>query len=166
MFDKTILRCFNMTAKTRKEKMPEVKDKRVRLQKSEKLKVALEKGRIVALLGELLKRQRERLALSQNDIKERLNYKYYNFISMIENGACKIPFNRIADVVKAYEFENEFILIFIKALHPDIWDVIKTIKLNIDSFNTQTPVSAIDKSIDAMFKNKLRKYQIPTAIYW
>ena len=65
-------------------------------------KITKEKIGVPSLVGELLKRKRESMDLSQKQISDKLGYPYFNFISMIENGASKIPLARIADVVKAY----------------------------------------------------------------
>ena len=75
-------------------------------------------------IGTVLKEQREQLGLSQQDIAERLNYKNYNYISMLENGRSSIPVKRLYDIFNAYEFDKGHFVIFVKKLLPEVWALI------------------------------------------
>jgi transcriptional regulator with XRE-family HTH domain len=153
-----------MTAKTAKEKLNEAKSQELSRKKDKKLAESMEKNGVISLIGELLKRQREFLNLSQKDIGDRLNYRYFNFISMIENGTTKIPLNRVPDVVKAYELAPEFMMIFTRALHPETWNVICQIKENNKSFNTGITVADVEKNMIAFFKDTLKEFRLPITI--
>ncbi len=151
-----------MSSAVRVEDVRRCKRVWVETKKRIKLQASIEKNGIMALVGELLKRQREHLDLSQKDIGDRLNYRYFNFISRIENGGCKIPLNGVADVAKAYGFDSSFILIFIKHLHPDIWEVVKQIKSDVKAFSSNVKIEDIDHDVDSAFKSKLKEFRLPT----
>lgn len=117
---------------------------------------------VVSLVGELLKRQREFLNLSQKEISDKLNYKYMNFISMIENGACKIPLARIPDVSEAYGFAPEMMMALLKAIHPETWDVtVKITKANENTFKGIS-INEMHKQADKYLKDKLKEFRLPT----
>ena len=61
-------------------------------------------------IGQILKAQRQKLQITQNEIGKRLEYTGYNFISMLESSRSPLPLNRVVDIVKAYEFEDVFSL--------------------------------------------------------
>jgi transcriptional regulator with XRE-family HTH domain len=116
----------------------------------------------ISLMGEMLKQQRESLKLSQKDIADKLDYPYFNFISMLESGASKIPLSRVADVVEAYSLPPEFIMILTKALHPETWSIICKIKESTKAFNTGMAISDIEKDNDRLLKRKLKDFRLPT----
>ena len=71
-------------------------------------------------LGQILADQRNRLGLTQGAIAKAASYKNNNFITMIEKGDSRIPFNRIFDIVGAYQLPTDFAFIIIRTLYPDI----------------------------------------------
>ena len=150
-----------MIAKITKERIEESKSQEKKRKKDEKLQESIEKRGNISLIGELLKRQREFLDLSQKDISNILDYQYMNFISMIENGACKIPLKRIPDIAKAYSLPPEFTMILTKELHPETWAVICAIKENNKAFNSGIAIEDIEKNMNAIFKGKLKEFRLP-----
>lgn len=150
-----------MTAKISKEKVVKAIGREQTRKKDKKPQDSTEKKSGISLIGELLKRQRESLELSQKDIGDRLNYPYFNFISMLESGRSKVPLARVSDIVKAYELPTEFILILTKELHPETWSLICEIKKSTKAFNTVIAVSDIEKNNDRILKGKLKKFRLP-----
>lgn len=55
--------------------------------------------------GFWLKEQRLRAGLSQIDLAGRLGLKYYTFISQIENGYGRVPYQSMADWARALGIE-------------------------------------------------------------
>ena len=51
--------------------------------------------------GSWLREQRQKAGLSQMDLANRLGFKYYTFISQIENGYGRVPSQSMADWAKA-----------------------------------------------------------------
>ena len=47
--------------------------------------------------GSWLRSQRHRAGLSQIDVANRLGFKYYTFVSQIENGYGRVPSHNMAD---------------------------------------------------------------------
>ncbi len=86
-----------------------------------KIKEALVKKDYRVLIGEMLRRQRESLDISQRQIGERSGIDNFNFISMIESGINTVPFARIPEFVSAYELDPVFVGVLVKFLYPDTW---------------------------------------------
>ena len=51
--------------------------------------------------GRWLRERRQKAGLSQMDLAERLDLKYYTFISQIENGYGRVPSHSMADWARA-----------------------------------------------------------------
>ena len=151
-----------MSAKITKEKVVKAIGREQTRKKDKKTQDSTEKKSGISLIGELLKRQRERLKLSQKQISDKLNYPYFNFISMLESGASKIPLARIPDIVLSYSLEPEFAMILTRALHPETWSVICNIKKSTKAFNSGIAVSDIEKNNDKILKKKLKEFKLPT----
>ncbi len=77
--------------------------------------------RVNLLIGELLKRQREVMGLSQQEIGSQAGYPRGNLVGMIEGGRCVIPLSKVSQFTAAYCFHPEFSLVLIKYLHPGVW---------------------------------------------
>lgn len=105
-------------------------------------------------IGEMLKAQRQKLGLTQNEISKRLEYSSYNFISMLESARSPLPLNRVVDIVKAYEFEDVFSLIFVKRLFPDIWGLFEA--LNDIMADAGMSLKQLDAEIDNRYKAALK----------
>ena len=120
-----------------------------------KLKKDVSETRICALL----KCQREMLGLPQSEIAKRLHYRHTNFISMLENGASKIPVARIPAIVKAYKLNHMFVAIIIKQVYPELWVLIK------ETLNAVPELGYIvharrDKDLDKIYEEALQEYRI------
>ena len=139
------------------------KDEEDKRRKDQHFDKALARHGINSLIGELLRRQREFLDLSQKDIGDKLNYRYFNFISMIEGGACKIPANRIFDLTEAYKLDPELALTFIRILHPEIWDMMKAAKESTKIFNSGIDIDEAEANLDKKFKAKLKEFRLPNS---
>ncbi|MGA9111883.1 MAG: helix-turn-helix domain-containing protein [Smithella sp.] len=151
-----------MTKKITKEKVVKAIGREQTRKKDKILQDSTEKKSVISLIGEMLKRQRESLKLSQKQISDKLGYPYFNFISMLESGASKIPLGRVADVVEAYSLPPEFIMILTKELHPEVWSVVCKIKESTKAFNTAIVASEIEKNNDRILKQKLKVFRLPT----
>ena len=106
-------------------------------------------------IGEMLKAQRKRLGLTQNDISKRLEYGGYNFISMLESARSPLPLNRVVDIVKAYEFEDVFSLIFIKRAFPDVWGLFGALSGIMAASGMD--FKQLDAEIDSRYKAALKE---------
>jgi transcriptional regulator with XRE-family HTH domain len=85
------------------------------------------------LIGEILRQQRLLLSLSQRDIALKLGYRNINFISMIEHGNSRLPFGKLPEIVKAYQLDQFFLPIIVRALYPEAWGVFLQIIYEISS---------------------------------
>jgi transcriptional regulator with XRE-family HTH domain len=110
-------------------------------------------------LGELLKRQRHALNLSQRDIARKLHYRHFNFICMIENGTSQIPFSRIPDIVTAYELPPTFLLIIIRERYPDAWRVMSAINIALPEV-FMSAKEDVELSLDKAYASALDDYKI------
>ena len=57
--------------------------------------------------GSWLKEQRQKAGLSQMDLANKLGFKYYTFISQIENGYGRVPSQSMADWARALGLRPE-----------------------------------------------------------
>jgi len=57
--------------------------------------------------GSWLKEQRQKAGLSQMDLANKLGFKYYTFISQIENGYGRVPSQSMADWAQALGLRPE-----------------------------------------------------------
>ncbi|MFO7665858.1 MAG: helix-turn-helix transcriptional regulator [Desulfobacterales bacterium] len=113
----------------------------------------------VNTIGLYLKRAREKKKLSQKVVAKLLDYKNMNFLSMVENGICKIPANKIMEFVKAYQLPSFFGLVIIREIYGDIWNaLIETEKINPQSEGLS--FKELDEKIGALYKKELKKYGI------
>lgn len=148
-----------MTAKSISEKVSESKTVEKERKREIDLQKSIDKKGVIALIGELLQRQREHIGASQRDIAAKMDYPYINFISMLEIGAAKIPLGRIPNIVAAYKFGPEFSMILTKVLFPDTWKLFCTIIENEPFSKKAKDVEAI---IDKSLKEKLKEFRLPS----
>lgn len=113
---------------------------------------------VLPVLGELLKRQREAMGLSEKEISVLLNQHSANFVSLIERGACSIPLSKVDDITRAYRLDPDFTLVLIKYLHPEVWcDAART----LDEGKRLKPGfsrDAIESRIDDCLRKKLDEH--------
>jgi transcriptional regulator with XRE-family HTH domain len=110
-----------------------------------------------ALVGAIMKAHREELDQSQRDVAMKLGYRNVNFISMIENGRSNVPADRILDIVKAYEFDNDLLIAFFKLLHPQSWKLMLDI-LKVRPDLSRLSAEGIDKIADDIIDAMIKKY--------
>ncbi|MFP5213901.1 MAG: helix-turn-helix domain-containing protein [Acidobacteriota bacterium] len=75
-------------------------------------------------IGAILKARRESLGLRQLDVARALNYRNANYISMVEHGSTTISVARLPNVLKVYDMPKAFALVILKALYPDVFDMV------------------------------------------
>lgn len=126
--------------------------------KDAKLTDAIKKGDNIVIIGELLKRQRESLQLSQREIGDKVGYRNYNFISMLENGIHNLPIAKIPGIVKAYKLEPVFMGVFVKYLYPEIWEVFRTLRQELAT--QHMTIEDINELFESKFKTKLAEFRI------
>ncbi len=107
------------------------------------------------VIGNLLKAKREDEGLSQSDVADKLEYKNYNMISIIESGRANLPLKRISDFVRVYGFDKIDSAIFLKKLHPEVWD--SFMGITEEKFKTS---KEFNEEIDVKFKKYLKDYHI------
>ncbi len=76
-------------------------------------------------LGQILKSHRSEMKLTMQDVAIKLNSDY-DFINLIENGRELIPVDEILPFIEAYRLEKNFIPVILKAHHPNICELIKS----------------------------------------
>lgn len=109
-------------------------------------------------IGTVLKEQRESIKLSQQDVANKLNYKNYNYISMLENGRSSIPVKRLHDIFNAYQFDKEVFAVFVKRLLPDVWEVMMQVTEKEKLPSTKDDIEKFEVEIDQRFKQLLMKF--------
>lgn len=88
-----------------------------------------------SLAGEFLKRWREELNFSQQELTSMLGYKNVNFVSMIERSMAKIPADKIVDFSRAYMIPTHvFSALILKSSYPKIWGI-------VESYNESSSIS-------------------------
>jgi len=85
------------------------------------------------LVGQFLKSQRKTKGLKQIDIANEVGYDAVNFISLIEKGQSKIPFEKIDTFAKAYKLDFfEFAMFVIDNSYPNCRKIINKIICGAD----------------------------------
>jgi transcriptional regulator with XRE-family HTH domain len=115
-------------------------------------------------IGELLKRRREELGLSQRNMAGRLQYKNVNFMSMLETGVSAIPLLRIPDIVQAYELPRFVGLAMLHELHPDAWNVVSQLEADYmkeSEKGLQDGLKGLEKEVLEKLDALMGHYAIP-----
>jgi transcriptional regulator with XRE-family HTH domain len=123
------------------------------------VKSKLETSNKDSVLGEILQQRRLELNMSQRDIAKKLGYRNINFISMIERGGSRLPFEKLPDNARVYKMENHFLLIMIKNLYPGVWNVYKFIREKCKDILSDSSDSP-DEILDKMLGEQVKKYHI------
>ena len=76
------------------------------------------------IIGNILKKLRHQSGLSQVEIATKIGYKNFQFVSNVERGASKIPFQQAKKFVHAYGGDAKLLPAIIKLLHRDMWSVV------------------------------------------
>jgi DNA-binding XRE family transcriptional regulator len=95
-------------------------------------------------MGALLKHTREFLRWTQREMAQRLGYENANYISMLESGSSKIPLTKIPQISRKYCLDNIYMVIMMRELYPEMWNLIKEIMQNVPE-------------LDAMVKEKKKE---------
>jgi transcriptional regulator with XRE-family HTH domain len=75
--------------------------------------------------GSWLREQRQKAGLSQMDLANKLDFKYYTFISQIENGYGRVPSQSMADWARALGVRPErFARILLSYYDPALYRVL------------------------------------------
>ncbi len=113
------------------------------------------------IIGSILKEQRESQGLSQADIAAALDYKNYNYISMLENGRSNIPVKRAMDILRAYRLDDSVAAVFIKYLLPAVWEVLCFwVEVEKDVPTDKDKMSQYSKKVDARFIKLLDDFNL------
>lgn len=99
-------------------------------------------------LGSILRAQRKSIRYSQGDITQRLGYSNLNFISMIESGKSKIPLSRVMDFAEVYGFEKDFVIVILRVLHRDAFDVMINIASDMPHIISEIIMNPDHKTLD------------------
>ena len=76
-------------------------------------------------LGYWLKVQREKKGLTQSQLAELLDLKYYSFVSQVENGSCRIPQELYALWADSLGVEqDEFAKTVLEHLEPGLHEIL------------------------------------------
>lgn len=59
------------------------------------------------MIGKFLKKKREAVGLSQNDVKEIVGYESCQLVSDWERGICGPPISILSKLIKAYKLSSE-----------------------------------------------------------
>lgn len=88
-----------------------------------------------AIFADALKRRRSALALTQGEVGDKLKDQAHgNFVSMVENGKTPVPLDKVPSFADALRIKRSiFYLAAVKAQHPKVWEVIKTILTDRDT---------------------------------
>lgn len=72
-------------------------------------------------IGDLIRRQRESMGLTQADLAKQLGYGYGNFIGMLETGKAKFPLPRAVDYAKVLGIDPpKFLKMIFKEYYPEM----------------------------------------------
>lgn len=97
----------------------------VRKQVSEKSRESEEAREQRRILGRILKTWRENKGLTQADLAEALNLKYYSFISQVENGLGRIPQSLYVPWANALSVDTEaFCWCVLAHVEPSIYEAL------------------------------------------
>ena len=110
-------------------------------------------------IGLILKAQREHLNLSQKDVADRLGYRNYNYISMLERGASTISIPKIPSIIDAYELPVEFSIVIAKGLYPEFYEAMFYMVKAISGKDIQTVDSEANQLMATMVKEFRIKLQ-------
>ena len=111
-------------------------------------------------IGAILKAKREHENMSQRDVAHILGYRNINFISMIESGRSNPPLARLADIVRAYGMEADFVPIMIKEIFPETWDIIKTLLAQYKDVLLDKGPVALEKQMDKSLAKYMKDFGI------
>jgi len=110
-----------------------------------------------SLAGEFLKRWREGLNFSQQELTTMLEYKNVNFVSMIERGMAKVPADRIKDFARVYMIpQNVFTALILKCSYPETWEL-------IEQYNEASGIASVEetnKNFNDWWLNQSKKYNL------
>ena len=80
-------------------------------------------------VGQLIRKRREDLALTQSDLGKLLGLKYGNFIGMLETGKASFPLSRALDYAEALDLEPAVLLeIFFEEMYPELMPYLHFVK--------------------------------------
>lgn len=108
-------------------------------------------------VGKLLKRKREELGGTQKEIARVMDYKSANYVSMLETGSSKIPFTKIPEITRAYCLDRLYIVIIIRQLYPEHWNLIKELMRAVPELDAIVH-ETLEKDVAEMYDEALDEY--------